>query len=619
MSQDGAAVQEPQADVPPVAPPRSLRAKPPRNAAIILVVAIVLVYLGSFRGVFIFDDIPNVVESPLLRTFDFSAQGLHDLCSAMRPLNDATFVLNYRMSGLWPIAFHATNLLVHVLAALALFGLVRQTLLTAPLRPRWGPHATGLAMAIALLWSLHPLCTEAVTYISQRSEAMAALFYLLTLYCLARGRHEEQRRLWHVAAVAACALGMGCKLTMVTAPLAALLYDRCFLSDSFGKALRRAPLLFAGLALTWTIPAVMLAAFPLGPTAGQTAYTLSWWQYAMTQPMAIAQYLRLSVWPVGQCLDYGWPAATAAWQIAAPLALLAAIGGLIAWAGLRGRRGIVFAGVAFFLVLAPTSSLMPIKDVIFEHRMYLPLAALVATVVMLTAGAWRRLRGDTSASRAAADNEKTTALVALAVLAAALGYLTWERNRDYESPSAIWRSAVTASPFNARACVNLGESLRQEGKLAEAVLALDRAIELEPTPEAYLDRAAARGQLAAAMLKAPAYQQAAKQELRLALADCTRAIDMQPTAAKAYANRAMVYGVMSGYDDSYLPQAISDLSYAIGLERGHGDWYVNRASFYIVQKDFARAKEDLRRARQFGGYIPPGMAEAVEDEARGPR
>ena len=133
--------------------------------------------------------------------------------------------------------FHAVNLLIHLLAALVLFGVVRRTLLTSSLKEQFGGAASGLAMAVALIWAVHPLLTESVTYLTQRTESLMGLFFLLTLYCAIRGASSGHPWRWYAVAIAACALGMGAKEVMATAPIVVLLYDRCFLSGSFREAL----------------------------------------------------------------------------------------------------------------------------------------------------------------------------------------------------------------------------------------------------------------------------------------------------------------------------------------------------------------------------------------------
>ena len=128
-----------------------------------------------------------------------------------RPVVNLTLAVNYAIGGLDVRGFHVGNLLIHLLAALTLYGIVRRTLLSPLLKERFGHAASALALAAALIWSVHPLQTEAVTYLTQRTESLMGLFFLLTLYGAIRAASSPHPWKWYAATVAACALGMGCQ------------------------------------------------------------------------------------------------------------------------------------------------------------------------------------------------------------------------------------------------------------------------------------------------------------------------------------------------------------------------------------------------------------------------
>jgi len=176
-----------------------------------------------------------------------------------RQLINLSLAVNYAVGGTRVWGYHALNLAVHILAGLTLFGIVRRTLLQPRLRGRFGAAANGLALTTAVLWTVHPLQTESVTYIIQRCESMMGLFYLLTLYCFIRGAASQRPRLWYGLCVTACALGMACKEVMVSAPLMVLLYDRTFVSGSFRVAWRRHGRLLGALAGTWVLLGYLVA------------------------------------------------------------------------------------------------------------------------------------------------------------------------------------------------------------------------------------------------------------------------------------------------------------------------------------------------------------------------
>ena len=169
-----------------------------------IVVAGTLVYLNSFAGVFIYDDLREIVKSGRVHDFDI-------LWTGGRPIVKLTLAINYALGGLDVWGYHLVNLVVHVLAALTLFGVVRRVLLLEQFRDGPGRHAAYYAVAVALIWVVHPLQTESVTYVIQRAESMMGLFYLLTLYCMIRGATSSRRAPWYASAVVACALGMESK------------------------------------------------------------------------------------------------------------------------------------------------------------------------------------------------------------------------------------------------------------------------------------------------------------------------------------------------------------------------------------------------------------------------
>lgn len=206
--------------------------------AAVIVLAALWAYRGTYRDPFVFDDLPSISENASIRAlwppWAPLAPPSHGTTVGGRPLANVTLALNYALSGTDPWSYHAVNVLIHILASLALFGLIRRTLGLPLLGGRFARDATPLACAAALVWCLHPLQTEAVTYIIQRVESLMVLFYLLTLYLFVRSVEEPEKARWRVGMVGACLLGMATKEVMATAPCLVLLYDRTFLAGSFG-------------------------------------------------------------------------------------------------------------------------------------------------------------------------------------------------------------------------------------------------------------------------------------------------------------------------------------------------------------------------------------------------
>jgi len=444
---------------------------------LVVVVAGIVAYLDSFRGVFLFDDMKSIVDNAAIRSF---AAASHNLAGAERPVVLLTFALNYAWSRLDVWSYHAVNMANHVLAGLALYAVVEATFASERLRGVPRASARAIACVVALLWVVHPLQTESVTYIVQRGESLMGLFYLLTLYAVVRGaRAPRHAAAWYGGAVVACALGMGSKAIMITAPVVVLAYDRIFLSRSWAELWKRRWPLYAGLAASWLVlGATNLAGEILNPeqraglTVGLGYRGSRPLQYALTQPAIILHYLRLAFWPQPLCLDYFWPIATSASEIALPLVVVLALVAATVVA-LYKRPALGFLGTWFFLILAPTSSFVPVQDPAFEHRMYLPLAAVIVAAV---AGV-RALLGRVVESRA---TRTAVAAVVTVVVAVACMAATRARNHDYDSMFAMWGSVLRVRPQNPRAHSDYGKALAERGQMADAVSHLETSIRLMP-------------------------------------------------------------------------------------------------------------------------------------------
>lgn len=275
---------------------------------------------------------------------------------------------------------------------------------------------------------------------------------------------------WYVAAIVMCAAGMGTKEVMATAPLLALLYDRTFVAGSFAKALRRRWRLYLGLAATWLILLALVASGPRSESAGFSLQQVSAWQYARSQPAIILHYLRLCVWPRPLVLDYGWSVAESFREIALPSVAILAMLLTVVWA-IRYRPAWGFLGMWFFLILAPTSSIIPVGDLAVEHRMYLPLAAVCALFVLLGD---RLLERIFHALPIAAHRQGTVKTGLIAGIAIALGMATVDRNRDYHSAVGFWRDVVAKRPNHSRVYLNLGLALLEAGQTDQGAIVKSR-------------------------------------------------------------------------------------------------------------------------------------------------
>ena len=420
-----------------------------------------LAYLPSLDGVFVFDDLPWIVDNDDLQHLWppwAAARG------TARPLLFFTLAINFAISGLAPWSYHVVNVAIHLATALLLYGSLRRTLQIEGIakylprvrtqeprvrtqdqrvRPqdlRVGPR--DLAGGTALLWVVHPLTTQAVTYVIQRGESLASLLYVLCFYALLRSvtiTDDGLRRqgAWWALIVLSWWAAMVTKQIAITLPVVLLLFDMLILTGGLRATWRQRRVLYlalgapvvAGLSgLVLTDPA-SLAAQIRGDAEGFGRL-----DYLISQPGVILHYLQLVIWPRPLMIDHGWPVSDGPqWALLLLIFLMLAGVGY----GLVRRRRLMFVVVWFAGILAPTSSLVPLRDLLVEHRMYLP---LVAPLFLL---GWL-----------GSSLPSTTRRLALALAVLALGATTFARNQDYHSELALFAGA-TEQTQNAKRFYNL--------------------------------------------------------------------------------------------------------------------------------------------------------------------
>ena len=436
-------------------------------AAGAIAAAALAAYHRTFRVPFLFDDGPAILENSGIRRLWplWSAIWPQSKASAVagRPVANLSVALNYALSETNVWSYHALNLLIHVLGGLTLYGVVRRTLLQPVLQGRFGRDARPLALAIALLWTLHLLQTEAVTYIIQWVESLMGLFYLLTLYGFIRSVASPRPWRWQVGTVAACLLGMATKEVMVTAPMLVLLYDRTFVAGTFREAWQRRGRLHLSLAATWLLLLGLVAStgWNRGGASGFNVGVAppAYW---LTQFEAVARYLWLAAWPHPQVFDYGTFWVHGAGQVVGYALVVVPLAAAAVWALWRAPAA-GFLGAWFFGILAVTSVVPGTIQMIVEHRMYLPVAAVIAPAVLgLHAAIGRRC------------------WVVLAALALGLGLLTARRNEYYRSEMAIWSDTVAKRPDSPQARNGLAFALDHAGRIPEAVQQFEAALRLAP-------------------------------------------------------------------------------------------------------------------------------------------
>ncbi len=422
------------------------------------------VFSWGFHGAFFLDDEFNVVTNFSMRQGHDWARLLWgdptNLGVAGHPVLNLLYAANYLVGGLSTTGYHAVNLGIHLLAALTLWAVLGRTFALPAMLARLRQDARLFALLAVAVWLIHPLQTNTVTYVSQRAESLVGLFYLLAFYGLLRRAAEPTRRRWTLLSLASLLLGMLVKENIATAPLLLLLFDRAYLAESWRQVWRKRGSYYLVLASSW----VLLLNLDFRGRGYGASLGIDPWPYLLTEARVLARYLGVMLWPPGMIFDYGdhfaqslgevWP-----WVIG--------VGAALVGTGFLWRRDPRwgFVGVAFFLLLAPTSSFVPFPHMPYsESRLYLPLAVMVAAMV--------------AAGGLLAGRRGTIAVVL--VLLPLLAYGTVRRERRYVDVIALFQADLGRNPDNARNHCNLGQVYFNRGQTAAAEAEFRTAIRLAP-------------------------------------------------------------------------------------------------------------------------------------------
>lgn len=535
------------------------------------------VFWNSLPAPFTFDDDHAIVVNEQIRDISTSMSRTEQGSPlAGRPLVSLTFAINYALGELNVRGYRLVNIAIHVVNALLLFGVVGRAFTAdhTDLAPR-GVTSYTIAFAIALVWMVHPLVTEPVDYVSQRTELMMATFFLLTLYF---GRSRP------TVSVICCALGMACKETMVVAPIVVLLYDRTFTFGSFREALRQRGGYYGALCATWLVLVVLLWSSPRGDSAGFTGASVSSWTYLLDQSVMIVRYVRLAFWPQGLVLDYGEPLRVSFGEVAPYVFAVAALATASAVALVRNVPS-GFLGAWFFLTLAPTSSIVPIStEVGAERRMYLPLMAIVTLALAPVARAFMARASRGASPKGLRHRFTGSFFIILAPITLLLCVATYQRNAEYRSGLTLWQTVLDRWPPHARAHRNLA---------AELKLANRRDEEVEHLRAAVKDLPELRSVLGLELLALGRNMEAAD-EFRLYLRH-------HPRDADAWSNLGNALDGLGRGDE-----ALDAFSHAVDVDPNNGLSQRNLALQYLQKDDFNNAVVHARE----GVRLTPGDADA---------
>jgi len=581
----------------------------------------IAVYINTFHCSFQFDDRVFIIDNIAIRNI----ANLQSLWNYY-PCRFITFVslaLNYHFGQLNVFGYHLFNLAIHLSAALLVWWLVHLTLSCPVMKNnKITKHAEMIALFSGLVFVSHPLQTEAVTYIWQRSTSMAAMFYLasLCLYVKSRLLRHSQREgsetIFYAGSLLAAISAMFTKENAITLPLVILLYENFFLFKKGVRGSLKCPQ--AAIPFLCTLLIIPLTMIFNTGTAPKEAVNIPPFDYLMTQFRVMLTYIRLLIVPINQNLDYDYPIVKNIFE--PPVLLSISCLGLIVWSAKRlfaNYRLISFSICWFFLTLLPESSLLPLQDVIFEHRLYLPMAGYS---IFLVSGLYYLLEKHTF---------KSTACVLLVIITW-YSCLTFQRNSVWKNEMTMLNDVIQKSPHKERPLNNRGLIFSTQGKLPQAIADFTKAIEINPTyTNAYINRG---------------FMYNKQGDFNLAILDYSRAIEINPRLPEALIDRGNVFLKLGNtqqalsdfqnavtltpdnpyFADTYFDlgyiyykqgnfiQAVSNYSKVIRINPNDTQAYNNRAVAYFQLKDYDRSWNDVEIAEKSGGEVNPQLIDALK-------
>jgi len=450
---------------------------------VVLAVLGLLIYAHTLESPFVFDDGFNIVNNAGIRLTELSWDGLKKAVwgspSRNRPTAYLSFALNYYFHHYHVVGYRVVNILVHLAAALILFFLVQRTLTRSGLHPKYESQARWIAFFAALIWMVHPLQTQSVTYIVQRMNSLAAMFYVLALLLYVEGRlaeKKEKRLALFTGCGVAGLLALGSKENAATLPFMLLLYEWFFFQNASWSWLKSRWWLPAGIVVFFLAAAFLfLGTDPLAAilhTYGHRDFTLT--ERGLTQFRVVMFYLSLFFFPHPARLNLTHDFSLSHSLLSPPTTLLAlaCLLGLAALAVLTARKDRLVSFALFWFLgnLVIESSVIG-SEIIFEHRTYLPSMMVSLLVVALV---FRFIK------------PKVLSVGVFCLIAAVLSLWTVERNLVWRDEVALWLDCVAKSPNNARAHNNLGLALAKRGAVMQAIEHYRKALALKPDhPEAH--------------------------------------------------------------------------------------------------------------------------------------
>lgn len=525
---------------------------------LLIVFVSVIAYSNTFHAPFTFDSIPHIPDNPIIKDIKNFFPGVAYREYPRRFIGYFTFAIDYYLGGFSVVYYHVTNLIIHIFCGILVYFLVLQTVKTpyfkkvSVISVSEQTHKTDtdtesadyslLALFSALLFVSHPLQTQAVTYIIQRFTSLSTMFYLLSVLMYINGRlaglKQPMSFLYYSLSIISAILAMKTKEIAFTIPVSIIIYDFFFFKTSLKKRI-----LFI-LPLMLTIVIVPLGVFYHGQSLKELFMAMLSFkkqtdmirtEYLFTQFSVITTYIRLIFFPVNQSLDYSLTTYRSFFSTPIFLSfiflssIILTSFYLLYYSSKRGVpnvRLISFGILWFFVTIAPQSSIIPIVDVIFEHRVYLSSVGAFIAITFTAGIGLNRLRTKWHLS------DSLVVGVAASIIAI-LTVTTFIRNTVWESEIRLWEDVVEKFSNNARALNNLSAAYIDAGRYEDAIKASKKVLALLPNNEN------AYNNIGYAYFKVGKLNEA-KDAL-------SKAIENKPDFARAYSNIVVVYMLLNDY------------------------------------------------------------------------
>lgn len=532
---------------------------------ILIIISVWIVYHDTLDHSFHFDDTHVIMVNKSIRDFSTFKDPSYWLNPNNRALSYFTFALSYSSGELSPRPYHITNILIHIASSILVFLLIIKVFKTQVMRKRLiASYAIPVALIVALIFALHPVQTQSVTYIVQRMTALSGMFFLagIVLYLHGRQLHTDGKSpgryaTYYALTFLAWMAALMSKQEAAAMPIVLLAAEYIFIRDKDNRLYKT--YLLTGTGIMALIATVVVFSGLIVPEKDALPPAA----YFATQMKVILKYMQLSILPFNLTLDYAFPKSNSFFDPAALISMLVHIAVFAIAFSLRKRNPLIAFGILmFYLPLALTSTIFPIRDVIFEHRMYLSLVGFGLVITTLFFNLYSRKL-----------NKSLYLLPFLYLLI--IGYSSYERNKVWKDSCTLWEDTLKKSKDNSRAWLAVGDCYKQKQDFGTAMEYYNKSLELDSASTTALNN---RGNLKLTL-----------GDFEGAISDYNQVIRNHPEARNfALLNRGIAYIRMGEQ-----LKALNDFTTIIDNGNAEGRVYFHRALTYVYIGEYAAAEADL--------------------------